>query len=119
MAAGLEDTAVTGQRSWEAAGPVHCNQANGSQSCDADLQHLGKETVMPKVAFHTDLKKTPEAAHGVEDVDAGYDCAGRAFVRATHAAGKLSFWRLGPLGTFQRLNTGQWNSQHLNPRNIG
>ena len=36
--------------------------ANGSQSCGADLQHRGKETVMPKVAFHTNLKTTPEAA---------------------------------------------------------
>jgi hypothetical protein len=36
--------------------------ANGSQSCDADLQHRGEETAMPKVAFHADLKATPEAA---------------------------------------------------------
>jgi hypothetical protein len=66
--------------------------ANGLQSCDADLQHRGKGTVMPKVDFHTDLKKAAPKRHTALRTSAAATTALAApFVRGAHAAAKLSF----------------------------
>jgi hypothetical protein len=75
---------------------------------------------MPKVASHTDLKKAVPTRRTVLRTSALVTTAlSTPFIRGAHAADQAFFWRLGPLGTFQRLNTRQWNSQRLNPRNIG
>ena len=75
---------------------------------------------MPKVGFHTDLKKAVPTRRTVLRTSAPATTALAApFVRGAHAAGKLSFGVWDHWVHFRVLNTGQWNSQRLDPGNVG